>query len=164
MPCSGKTTLGKKLATHLNWEFIDTDRLIETLQPPSCREIYIKEGEKVFRSLEKQAIASLSGRSKCIIATGGGTLQEAENRRQLKTLGIIVYLKATPETLLKRLLSRPLPAMLDSRDPEKSWEALATKRIPLFEKVSDLIVDAEDPEIITKVCTYAMRHHCWSLI
>jgi shikimate kinase len=145
LPSSGKTSLGALLAKQLQWSFIDTDRLIEALHPEplSCREIYLKIGEEGFRALEKRAIASLIGSYHSVIATGGGALLDPENRRILKSLGRMIYLQASPQTLLERLKSRKLPATLDSQNLIRSWENLCQQRLPLYEQTCDLTLNTD---------------------
>lgn len=147
LPCSGKTTCGKKLANNINCKFIDTDHLIEdayavqTGQHFTCRQICIKEGERKFRELEKQQISSLSISEKAIISTGGGSIIDPENVKTLKQFGQIIYLKTPLDILWHRIYQRGLPSYLDPKNPEKSFYESATIRIPLFEKAADHIID-----------------------
>ena len=87
LPMSGKTTVGKLLAQHLKWDFIDTDRCLEKAYEQqsgeflSCREIYKKLGEGPFRVLEQERLAALAVNGSSVIALGGGCLKEPQNRR-----------------------------------------------------------------------------------
>jgi shikimate kinase len=108
---SGKTTLGRLLAEALDWDFIDTDLLIqEKFQKQlTCSQIFRKYGETQFRELERSAIASLHESQQKIIAVGGGAAQNAhsENVRILKSLGRVVYLDVEFEQLMVRIAQRP---------------------------------------------------------
>lgn len=149
MPMSGKTTVGKLLANKFNYEFIDTDILIEkayfarTKNQLSCREIFKNQGEAFFRSLEKEQLSALVSLSSKIIAIGGGTLADEENAKLLKSLGYLVYLKVPLPTLLERIRWRGFPAYLDPNDPENSLRRIADKRTPIYEKLADLTIPAD---------------------
>lgn len=158
LPMSGKTVIGKMLADALFWEFIDTDRLIEkaytkqTGNHSSCREIFGLEGEAGFRALERRQIQSLASASGSIIALGGGTLCDPDNVTIVRQIGTVVYLKASPVTLWKRVSERGIPAYLDPKDPENDFYTLAKRRIPLYEAAATITVDTEglDKEDIVK--------------
>lgn len=147
LPMSGKSTIGKKLSQALQWDFIDTDRLIEeayhkkTGEGFSCRQIFLKEGENEFRKFEKEQI-SLLKKNKCVVAIGGGALSLSENIQALQALGKIIYLKASLNILWKRIQEKGIPPYLDPEAPEQSFYALAGKRLPLYERVSDVIIEA----------------------
>ena len=147
LPKSGKTTLGKLLAERLNWPFIDTDRLIEnryasqTNIKSSCREIYLHEGEKFFRALEKEAILSLERIKHTVIATGGGSLCDIDNIKVLESIGILIYLKTSLEVIWDRLKNKELPSYLHTTDPKASFYTLAESRIPLYEKWATFHID-----------------------
>lgn len=128
---SGKTTLGKELATVLNRSFIDTDDLIAE----DCHRCYKEVGEEAFRLLEKQAIFTLISAKKSVIATGGGTLLDPENISVLKKIGTLIYIYVPKEELKKRLLRKPLPAFLEL----ESFEEMFEKRSSIFETVADII-------------------------
>lgn len=147
LPMSGKTTIGKLLASRLGCNFIDTDRLIEnayaekTGKRYSCRQIFLEDGEGKFRELERQQIASLNGIRGHVIAVGGGTLMNPENRVVLQSIGNLIYLKTAEDVLWERMQRRGIPAYLDPLNPEKSFRALAEKRTPIFEQAAHLTID-----------------------
>lgn len=149
MPMSGKTTLGKLLAASLGWNFIDTDRLIEqayTTQTGcdlTCRQIYKEIGQLKFRALEKQQLTLLKEKVDSVIAIGGGTLEDPENRELLKTVGTLIYLNTSENILLERIFKRGVPAFLETDNPAKTFENLAQNRMPIFEKSADAMVDLD---------------------
>lgn len=108
---TGKTEVGRRLARALGRPFVDTDGLVEAAAGRSIRDIFAHEGEARFRELERAAVVQACGVAGAVIATGGGTLLDAENRRRLAAAGPIVCLSAAPEDILRRVgdpASRPL--------------------------------------------------------
>jgi shikimate kinase len=91
----GKTFFGEKLAKHLRWDFIDTDKLLctEFGGGMTKQEIFISIGEREFRKREKSIIKSLIGNEKCVIAAGGGIVEVKGVRSILWQLGKVIYLK-----------------------------------------------------------------------
>lgn len=108
---SGKTTFGRNLAEKLNYQFIDTDKEIETLVGMSIPTIFEKKGEAYFRQLEREFIKQLKVQN-VVIATGGGLPCFYDNMNYLNKIGVTVYLKYSVEELFERLknetISRPL--------------------------------------------------------
>lgn len=145
-PMSGKTTLGKLLASRLGMNFIDTDRLIENTyhllkkQKLSCREIYTLHGERFFRELEKETINSLRPGAPSIIALGGGCLRD-ELLLHIQSLGVVLYLKAPMDLLWERTKQRGIPAYITKENPEKSFKELLNHREPLYEKLATTCLD-----------------------
>lgn len=103
---SGKTTVGRLLATRIGWDFVDTDACIQQSAACSIREVFAA-GEARFRDLETAALAELCGRRCTVIAVGGGALDRAENRVMLKGLGTVVWLRANPQVLHERITADP---------------------------------------------------------
>lgn len=147
LPASGKTTLGKQLAAKINYVFIDTDRMIEdayaaqTGRHYTCRQICQEEGERKFRELENQQIASLKVSERMVIAIGGGTLEDLENVAILQKIGRVIYLRTPIDILWNRICLRGIPAYLDPKNPEKAFYETAKRRIPLFEKAANDIIE-----------------------
>lgn len=144
LPSVGKSCAGKFLAEKLNWDFVDTDRLLEndflkhTAKAYSCREIYQEVGENQFRLYEKKLLTSLQGSVNTVFALGGGTLQEAENVNMVKNMGIIVYLENDYDLLYARICQKPcLPAFLQSSDPYTSFKNMVKLREPIYKSVAD---------------------------
>ena len=97
----GKTTIGKQIAALNKVVFIDTDSQIEKETSKSIKEIFETDGEIAFRKLETDTIRSIN--KKAIIACGGGLPAHNNNIEYLKDKGIVIYLKASTETLIQRL-------------------------------------------------------------
>lgn len=114
---AGKTTIGELLATKLNRELKDIDRVIEQEQKKSIIEIFTDDGEEAFRKLESETIEKFSNMSDLIISTGGGALEKANNLSNLQKNGIIIYLKADIEELFKRVKNETQRPLLKEQDP-----------------------------------------------
>ncbi len=138
---TGKTSVGRELSGKLGYEFIDTDVLIEEKEGKTIPQIFKEKGEEYFRELEKTTVAEISKIRNAVIATGGGVIKNSENVKNLAWRGIIVWLKADPEIILKRVMNeggkRPL---LDVEEPLIEINKLLAERLPLYEQ-ADAFVD-----------------------
>lgn len=167
LPTCGKSTLGKEIATQLNWEFVDTDAMIEQAyaglkgRACSCRQIFQAEGESEFRKLEKQQIYKLSGLKKSVIALGGGALTNPELVSHLKSLGLMVYLNVPLETLWARIKSKGIPPFLEADDPQAKFYALAKERIPIYKQAAQAEVDLGN-QTIPEGCKLILNAACCS--
>jgi shikimate kinase len=159
LPMSGKTTVGKILSQRLKWDFMDTDRLIEasyrkeTGSVLSCREIFQERGEAEFRRLENEQLAVLSP-TKSVVAVGGGSLMDNQNKEVIKKLGSVIYLKSSPELIWKRVSDRGIPAYLDQQNPEKGFYELARQRTRDYESAAQIIIDTDyltDVEVVEAI-------------
>ncbi|HDM78600.1 MAG TPA: shikimate kinase AroL [Deltaproteobacteria bacterium] len=100
---TGKTTVGEKLAQLLQYDFMDMDTEISKREKSSIEEIVRKHGWKYFRKIESTLLGELATRNKIIISTGGGIILHEQNRVTLRKHFFVVWLKASPETIKKRL-------------------------------------------------------------
>ena len=111
---SGKTTVGKKLARSLKYEFVDLDHYIEQKSGKKISEILEKEEDSLFRKLEYIALINTTTKKQAVIATGGGTPCYGSNMELINKNGVSVYLKMEPGSLYNRLVhakdERPLLA------------------------------------------------------
>jgi len=129
---SGKSSVGKVLARRLRAEFLDVDERIMADMGKTVTEIFATEGEQAFRKRESMAIrdaVSVPGR---VIATGGGSFLDDDNRKRLKAYAPVVFLDISPATALARLgrdTSRPL---LSGVDREKAVTELMESRRPAY--------------------------------
>lgn len=133
---AGKTVVGEKLAKQLDWHWVDLDALVVQMAGLTINEIFMHYGEAHFRQLEKEALKSVATRENLVISTGGGIVLDEANRAVLKFQGNSIYLKASLETLQKRLLGtqdRPLLQI-------KSLESLLSQREAFYTAVSDQIM------------------------
>lgn len=111
----GKTTIGKKLAQRLDFEFVDIDEYIERKIQLKIPLIFSTHGESYFRSLEKKFSQELAQKRNLVISTGGKTLLYKKNLNSLSSSGIIITLLASPDNILKRIqLEKNKRPLLDS--------------------------------------------------
>lgn len=101
---SGKTTLGKKVASVLHYPFVDMDDLIEKKTGQSISSIFEQLGEKQFRTLEKEALQTvIQDYPTAVVATGGGAPCFYNNIAQMNHTGVSIYLRLSPEQLIRRI-------------------------------------------------------------
>jgi shikimate kinase len=139
---TGKTTVGELLAQQLKYRFFDTDALIEQITGLNINEIFNKEGEQGFRNLETKILAELSAYTRCAIATGGGIVLRQHNWSYLH-YGLVVWLDAKEEILVKRLTNDTIRPLLKEVDPVQKLKTLLHERRPLYQQ-ADLRVEIED--------------------
>jgi shikimate kinase len=140
---AGKTSIGKRLAQRLGLLFVDADHRLEEVTGAPVPLIFECEGEAGFRVRESQLIVDLMQQRGQLVATGGGAVLAAENRRLLRANGFVVYLKVSVGQQLERLArdhSRPL---LATDNKHARLESLAAVRNALYEEVADLMFDSE---------------------
>lgn len=117
---SGKSTVGRKLASKLKWTFIDLDEEIERKIGMSIPEIFSKKGEAFFRETESDQLKNLETGTRTVISTGGGTPCFGENMKYMLESGLTIYLRMTPGQLKSRLLrsSEDRPLIKDIKKEE----------------------------------------------
>jgi shikimate kinase len=131
---TGKTEVGRRLARSLGRVFVDTDGLVESEAGCPVAEVFAREGEPAFRARERRAVERACAVPDAVIATGGGTLGDPDNRRRLLAAGPLVCLTATPEEILRRVGDaggRPLLASANG-DRLGRIRALLAERAPLY--------------------------------
>jgi len=141
---AGKTTVGKRLADSRGMEFVDSDHEVEARTGVDVAFIFEKEGEAGFRKREKQVVAELTQRSNIVLATGGGTVLDPENRRNLSARGVVVYLHASVDhqyARTERAENRPL--LSQSTDRRDTLEQLFAIRDPLYREIADLVLTTD---------------------
>ena len=140
--CSGKTKVGSLLAERLGWSFKDTDECIVKEKGMSIPEIFEKEGESVFRKLERSCIQRISQKSGYVIALGGGAVIDPENWDCIFHSGMTITLSYPSEILAIRLArknDRPLMNHLDGIEPIKRIQDLLDKREHYYRR-ADLVL------------------------
>ena len=138
---AGKTTLGRSLARRLGREFVDTDKLLVERTGVSVATIFEIEGEDGFRRREAAVLAELAERPECVVATGGGAVLLAENRRLMHERGTVVYLRARLDSLWERTRHDTTRPLLQTPDPRATLSELLEKRDPLYREAAHLVVD-----------------------
>lgn len=143
---SGKSSVGRTLARRLDWQFLDTDGMIEDEQGESIARIFETRGEAAFRELESRVANELGSRERCVIATGGGFPVPPENREAASRAGVLVFLIASSEAIWHRVgrsrpgrVRRPLLAV---ENPRQRIEQLLAERLPAYEQ-ADLKIETD---------------------
>jgi len=145
---SGKTTVAAILAERLGWPWIDADAELERRAGRTIKQIFAGGGEKAFRDLESAVVADLAKCDRRIVALGGGAVLREANREAIRGRGKVVWLKASPETLLARIEG---DATTTARRPNLTGHGgldeirtLLAERTPIYEVCADLAIDAEN--------------------
>jgi shikimate kinase len=138
---AGKTSMGKLLARRLGKTFVDCDHEIERATGVKVAVIFEIEGEAGFRARETKALAELALRPDIVLATGGGAVLSAENRRLLSENGAVVYLRAAAADLWNRTRHDKNRPLLRTADPRARLEQIHAERDPLYCEVADIVVD-----------------------
>ena len=128
MPGSGKSTIGVILAKALRYEFLDSDLLIQKQEKRKLSEIIEQDGPEKFKEIENQVNADIHV-TDTVIAPGGSVIYCEEAMEHLKSIGKVIYLKLSLESLSKRL------------------KDLYEERIPLYEKYADITIDEEGKDL-----------------
>lgn len=138
---AGKTTIGRNLARILNREFVDLDHELEARCGVRVSLIFDIEGEEGFRKRETAVLEECSRRPGIVLATGGGAVLAAENRRYLKERGVVVYLRASAHELYRRVARDRNRPLLQTADPLARIQELLKEREPLYEELATLTLE-----------------------
>ncbi len=140
---SGKTAVGRHLARLFRYSFHDSDADIEARTGVDIQFIFEKEGEAGFRGREKESIDRLTRFEAIVLATGGGAVIDADNRRALAERGIVVYLATSLEQQLERTRHGRHRPLLNDTDPEAKLKELMQRRAELYAEIADLTVSTD---------------------
>ena len=147
---SGKTTVGRRLAKKIDFQFIDVDIFIENRYRKTVSEIFSEKGEETFRIIEHKALEELSRFENVVVSTGGGAPCFHNNMELMNKSGLTVYLKVAPEELMKRLKNgqnkRPLLKGKTSEEMLSFIIENISKR-NLYYSQADLILNADTNNI-----------------
>jgi shikimate kinase len=144
---AGKTSVGRLLARRLGKTFYDCDHEIERATGVRVAVIFEIEGEAGFRARETKALAELVKCENIVLATGGGAVLSAENRRLLAESGTVVYLRAAAADLWGRTRHDKSRPLLKTADPLARLQQLFDERDPLYRGTADIIVDTGDQSL-----------------
>ncbi|MCA1734644.1 MAG: shikimate kinase [Actinobacteria bacterium] len=138
---SGKTTVGRALATRRSASFLDTDQMVEAKSGLSVTRIFEVEGETGFRQRESVAVLAAATETSAVVATGGGVVTRPENVSAMQGSGVVIWLKASVETLANRLegvTDRPLLAWSDR---QATLAILLAEREELYATAAEFTID-----------------------
>jgi shikimate kinase len=145
---TGKTAVGKHLARMLALPFVDSDAEIERVAGVDIPYIFDQEGEEGFRRREIEAVAELCTREPLILATGGGAVLAPENRQQLRTHGVVVFLQTSVAQQLQRVGSgRGRPLLHGGSDMARKLEELRQRREPLYREIADIVLVTDNRRV-----------------
>lgn len=151
---SGKSTVGRQLATRLGWAYLDSDAMVVASTGSTVAQLFESGGEVAFRVEESRVLAEAlaSGTPAVVSAAGGSVLAEA-NRALLATQPIVVWLRAQPSTLASRIRPGGHRPLLGT-DHAGALAELDAVRRPLYEEVADVVVDVDDldaPQVVDRI-------------
>jgi shikimate kinase len=146
---AGKTTVARALGRRLGWRIEDIDEWIEARERRSVAAIFSQEGEPYFRRLEREALHALIPERNIVVATGGGTFVDPENRAAMLADGAVVWLDIPLQRAFERVPAdgrRPLAA-----DRLQMEQLFLTRRMAYCQ--ANVRIDAERPvaEVVERV-------------
>lgn len=141
---AGKSSVGRRLATHFDLVFVDLDHAIEQRTGVSIPLIFEHEGEAGFRRREHALVAEFSARRGILLSCGGGVVLHPANRALLADNGFVVWLTASVDEQLQRLAADQQRPLLATPDRRARLDALAAERDPLYAACADLAVSSSD--------------------
>ena len=144
---AGKTSVGRYLAKRLGKTFYDCDHEIERRTGVSIPVIFDIEGEAGFRARESAVLVELTRLQDIVLATGGGAVINALNRKQLADHGTVVYLRASPSDLWQRTRNDRNRPLLQTADPHAKLQQLFSERDPLYREVAAVVEDTGNQSV-----------------
>jgi XRE family transcriptional regulator, aerobic/anaerobic benzoate catabolism transcriptional regulator len=157
---AGKTTVGNLIARTLKAPFYELDALIERDTGLSLREIFDLEGENYYRAVEESVLERVLKKTPGVIAAGGGLVMNPTSLLRLKLHSFMVWLQASPETLMARVRAGKDERRLSAHpDVRKQLQAILDRRTPQYAQ-ADLIVNTtnKSAEAIAKTILDAFRN------
>ena len=143
-PGAGKSTVGALLAIRLAVGFTDTDAEVEAVAGKPVADIFIEDGEAVFRELERAAVAAVLERSDGVVALGGGAVLEPVTQRRLAGQ-TVVYLQTGFAAAARRVgLGQARPLLIGN--PRATLKALLDQRLPVYASLATITVPTDDRE------------------
>lgn len=149
---SGKTTVGNLLAGQLDYDFVDTDHVIEQRVGMTVQELFRTQGEEAFRAMEAAVARELGAQAGLVVSTGGRLMLDPKNAKALGDTGRVFCLVATPEEIFKRVSTdagakRPL---LATANPLNRIRELLQERQDGYGKFYQIVTTGKSPEEVTE--------------
>lgn len=152
---AGKSTVGRQLSESLSYTFKDSDQEIQRRTGVDIPTIFEFEGEAGFRNRERQIIEELVCEERIVLATGGGAILNPENRQNLSSRGVVIYLHCSPEQQYARTARDRNRPLLDTDDPLDRLRTIMEEREPLYRQVADMVVSTEKrgtTSVVKEIC------------
>ena len=148
---AGKSSIGRRLAKQLNKKFYDCDRVLEERTGVTITTIFELEGEEGFRQRETKILQELVKSQNAVIATGGGVVLRTENLDLIRHNSIVIYLKASLDSQIKRTKHDKKRPLIQTRERRATLAKLARSRNPIYEQVADITIDTDGQSIDASV-------------
>ena len=143
----GKTSVSIAMNQLYGKNIVEVDDRITAREGRSINQIFAESGENYFRDLETEMLKELAEEDNIIVSCGGGMVLREENRRLMKENGVIIWLDATPETILERVKDDDSRPKLKGRKNVKDIQALKDKRADAYAEAADIKVDTDGKTI-----------------
>ena len=143
---SGKTSIGKILAKNNHLSFLDTDHEIIRSCGYSIPDIFEKFGEEHFRNLETEQLRKMDTIENHVISTGGGIVLKDDNKKLIKSLGLIIFLDINISSQMDRVKNRKNRPLLNDKNLKDNLLSLKKIRDPIYKKISNYIIDVSGKE------------------
>ena len=143
MTASGKSTIGRCVATELNMPFYDSDKVIEERTGVDISWIFNLEGEEKFRRRETTVIREFAQQKGIVLATGGGAILCRRNREALRNQGVVVHLSTSIDVILERTQSSRQRPLLSGDDPQETLDNMTHERLPLYLQIADVTFESD---------------------
>lgn len=158
MPGSGKSTVGRQLAHRLGVGFVDLDHRLEQIIGTTIRSFFETEGEERFRDLEARVLAEVAQEpGGLVLSTGGGAVLRPENREVLRQMGAVLYLRASPEEIFKRVKHDRTRPLLQGGNPLEKLRDLYAQRDRLYRETAHYVIETGRPTVSTLVNMIMMQ-------
>lgn len=145
---AGKSSVGRRLAAKLGWNFLDSDTEIETAAGMSITDFFAEHGETEFRSGEARVIARLLRDPKTVLATGGGAFMADATRELVKAEAHSVWINASLDLLFARVSRRPTRPLLQTANPRETLKQLMDTRYPTYAEADVTVTSKDVPQDI----------------
>ena len=139
MPGTGKSSLGKKVASNMGLPYVDTDARIEQAFGCPTSQIFERYGEQAFRNAETNVLIQLTREPGSLVSTGGGMVLREENREIMRNHGVIVLVDRPLEEIMGDIKLNRRPLLAQKGLPEV--ERLYHERIDIYRAIADVVLD-----------------------
>ena len=142
---AGKSSVGRRLAARLGFDFLDADVEIEKAAGATIPEIFTEHGETAFRDGERKVIARLLEQPRIVLATGGGAYMNAETRARIRERSYSIWIKAALDVLVKRCARRSNRPLLANGDLRGTLDRLMRERYPVYAEADFTVTSIDGP-------------------